>query len=435
VPPVQYGSVSGESPLSAMTSTKYDVLVAGGGSAGVAAAVGAVQAGAHTLLVEQGPFLGGAATRASVLTYCGLFTQADPPELAVAGVAAQVLDRIRAFGFATDFIRSRRTGNVVIALDPEAVKFALDQLVTQPGLDVLLYANVSASHQEHGLITGVTCTSPSEPVTVRAGAFVDATGDATLATLAGVPQVDVRAPRMPGTLMIRIGGVDELHPLPSPDEVAQAIRGERRRSDAYLACDRVHLLRLPQSQDLLLSAADETVDGLNAHSLTGAEMSGRRQAWSYLDALRRGVRGFENAYLVSTGPYLGIRQTRLVMGLAEITDDHVRAACLSPTGVARGAWPIERHPRPGQVSYEPIRNLAYYHIPYDALRTTGPDNLWISGRAIPAEAGAYSSLRVMGTAFATGHAAGVAAASWLAQGRQHDVPEVLVQLAKQGALL
>lgn len=419
----------------AMRPARYDVLVAGGGSAGVAAAVGAAQAGAHTLLVEQGPYLGGAATRANVLTYCGLFTQADPPELAVAGVAAQVLERIRALGFATDFIRSRRTGNVVVVLDPEAVKFALDRLVTQPGLDVLLYARVSTSQQERGLITEVTCATPGEPVTVSAGAFVDATGDATLATLAGVPCLDIRGATMPGTLMIRIGGVGDLDPLPSPDEVAQAIRAERRRSGAHLAGDRVHLLRLPRSGDLLLSAADETVDGLNAHSLTGAEMSGRRQAWSYLDALRRGVRGFDKAHLVSTGPHLGIRQTRLVAGLAEVTDAHVREGRLCATSVARGAWPIERHPRPGQVSYESIRNAAHYHIPYDALRTVGPDNLWISGRALPSEAGAYSSLRVMGTAFATGHAAGVAAASWLARGGEHDVPDVLARLAKQGALL
>ncbi|MCK9910508.1 FAD-dependent oxidoreductase, partial [Microbacteriaceae bacterium K1510] len=101
-----------------MRTLKYDVVVVGGGAAGVGAAVGAADAGARTLLVDKNPYFGGAATHSSVLTYCGFFTQGEPPEQIVGGVGQKVLDNLAKLGMYDGPRRTARTGTVIVLLDP-----------------------------------------------------------------------------------------------------------------------------------------------------------------------------------------------------------------------------------------------------------------------------------------------------------------------------
>src|ERR1700736_6660151 len=112
---------------------RYDVVVCGGGAAGVAAAVGAARAGARVALLEQAPFLGGAATRSGVLTYCGFWTQAEPPRRAVGGAGADVLDALDRLGGISGPARTERTRVVIALIEPEAVKLALDRLCAAAG--------------------------------------------------------------------------------------------------------------------------------------------------------------------------------------------------------------------------------------------------------------------------------------------------------------
>ena len=164
----------------------YDVVVVGGGAAGIAAAVGAAQAGAACLLVERNGSLGGQATNANVASYCGFFTHSNPPQQIVRGVGQQVLELLHELG-AYDGYRLSSVQNAIVTLDEEALKYALDLLVQRySGLKVLLHCRmISAQTSPDGSIQSIHCVDDEGTYEFRAKAFVDASGDGNLAHLAG----------------------------------------------------------------------------------------------------------------------------------------------------------------------------------------------------------------------------------------------------------
>ena len=187
----------------------YDVIVAGGGSGGVAAAVGAAQAGAKTLLVERAGFLGGAATLSQVLAWCGFYPQADGamPEPAVAGVGRLALDHLAALGMdvAPYFSAS---GNWPIRLNPEATKIALDRSVAAAGVTVALHTSVTRATAA-GRVEAVVLQDPRGLHDVTADSFVDASGDAALAFLAGASPCPLHVPdrgAQPASYPVRLSG-------------------------------------------------------------------------------------------------------------------------------------------------------------------------------------------------------------------------------------
>jgi len=196
--------------------------------------------------------------------------------------------------------------------------------------------------------------------------------------------------------------------------------------------ERGWLGRLPVSGDVVAILAFEPVDGRDAASLTEAEISGRAQCHAYLGAFRRHLDGFADAYLVTTGPQLGIRETRRLVGRERVEVERLRAGLRSADGVARGGWPIELH-LGGAPEYEPIGGDGWFDIPFAALVSADLENLYGAGRVLSADRRSAGSVRVMGTAFATGHAAGIAAA--LQSSGVEDVAAVRRELHRQGALI
>jgi hypothetical protein len=118
-------------------------------------------------------------------------------------------------------------------------------------------------------------------------------------------------------------------------------------------------------------------------SLTQAEVSGRDQAKGYVEVIRDAVPGCEHARLMSTGPAIGVRETRHGIGFETLTGAAVRNAVRRNDGNARGAWPIELHPAPGRSTYHPIANRSYFDIPYNPLCSLTFDNPWFGGGRFP----------------------------------------------------
>lgn len=416
---------------------RYDVVVVGGGAGGVGAAVGAAQTGARTLLVERYGMLGGVATAASVLTYCGFFTQGEPWERVTAGVGDQVLQELERLGIAQT-ATSRTTGNRFVLLDPEAVKLALDRVVARAGVDVWFHSLVIASRPDAAAgerLGTVTVAGDGGRQQIEAAAFVDTTGHANLAYLAGAA-VDTPPPGTPyqaSTMMMRIGGVDPDAEV-TRDTVAAAVRAATADGGRPLPRETGVVARIPPSGDVIAILADVVCDPFAPADHSRAEREGRELAWAYLDAFRKHLPGAQRAYLVTTGPQLGVREGRRLVGRDQVTRDDVVAARRRSDGIARCGWPIEAHPEAGQSVYESVGGRGWYHVPYGALVSATYQNLLAGGRALSSDRVAFSSLRVMGTAFATGHAAGVGAA-WYAQHGRHDAERVRQVLLEQNALL
>jgi hypothetical protein len=419
--------------MSRKPESDYDVIVAGGGAGGIGAALGAARCGARVLLLEKYGFLGGAATSSQVLAYCGFFQQGSEPVPAVAGAGALVLDELKRLGLDASPFLSETTGNWIIRLDPEAVKLALDRVLTEHGVDVLLHTRVAAATRTADMIESVTAAGMEGRWRIGAEAFVDATGDANLSLVAGV---DCRVGNDHGHLQaasapIRIGGLQ--------GDVVFDRGAIRAALDRYNASGGAHPVRrddggiytrVPGSNDMWWLVIDIPMADLTSASYTRAEQVAREAAHDYVKALRGHVPGFDGAYLIATGPQIGIRESRHPEARCALTREDLSTGRRRSDGVARAAWPMEDHSTAGRPAYFEIGGSGYAHVPLDALRARRIDNLWFAGRVVGADPMAYASIRVMGTSFATGEAAGVAAAL-----RTGDAMPVRTALMQHGALV
>ncbi|WP_231881846.1 FAD-dependent oxidoreductase [Anaerosporomusa subterranea] len=412
----------------------YDVVIVGGGSAGIAAAVGAAALGAKTLLIERSSFLGGQATNCSIPTYDGFFTRAEPSEQVVGGVGRQIIDKLSMMNACQKPLRSP-WGNVMLPVNNEAVKVALDACIEESGADFLLHTRVIGAEVSDGGITAVECVDDGGVFSIKAAAFVDASGECNLTAMArGGFFTPDPADMQVGTLLIRFGGVSQGADL-RPQCFKTAIASAKASGIGPLSKDSGFVMRVSGSNDVIATLANERVNALDSASLTAAEIAARKQARAYLQALRQFLPGFEDAYINQTGPQLGIRETRHAIGEYVITGEDVVQARRHEDAVARGCWPVERHSNAGALAaYEWILNDSYYDIPLRSLKNKGLSNLWGAGRTVSCDLIAFASVRVMGTAFATGHAAGVAAALFAQKGYA-EIAQVQAELVRQKAII
>ena len=416
---------------------RYDVVVVGGGAGGISAAVGASLVGARTLLIERRAYFGGAATASSVLTYCGFYTQGSSPLQVVGGIGAEVLDRLRTRGVSTVPFHTR-TDNWVVLLEAEHTKMVFDQMVKDHKIDVLLHCSVVNAVMEDGKVGGLVCAEDRGTFTISSFAFVDGSGNANLAAMVGGAVELSSEERQRGSLVVRFGGVtgdpgrnDDAISISVLADATRKANSERRNP---LPIPHGFLGRVPVTGEVVAILADLEVDGLSAESLTRAELEGRWLAWEYLEVFQSFIPQFKQAFLSSTGPEIGIRHARQVISRRQATSRDAYQGFVPENTIAKGGWPMEFHRHDGTVEYKSIGGRGWFGIDYGALLLENVENVFLAGRAIGADADAYASIRVMGTSFATGHAAGIGAALW-ARSRAHDPNRVKSVLEEQGALI
>jgi hypothetical protein len=321
-------------------------------------------------------------------------------------------------------------------IDPEFTKLTLDRMVADAGVSVSLHSYLIGADCHGGELANVTVATAGGVRSLSAAAFVDCTGDGNLAHLAGASlQSPPDDERQAATLSMRIGGVAPEATITS-DAMREAVARHNAISERKLGRDHGPAARLPLTGELTMQIVDQSVDALDAADLTRAEQAARAQAWDYLDAFRRHIPGWEDAYLVGTGPQIGIRESRHLIGHETVTRaDVIGARRRADVAIARCGWPIEEHHGIGSTKYTPIDGKAFYDIPLEALHSVDRANLWTAGRLVSCDPSAYCSLRVMGTAFATGHGAGVAAAHQADGAAQPRPDRVRRELVRQGALI
>ncbi|HXP95715.1 MAG TPA: FAD-dependent oxidoreductase [Telmatospirillum sp.] len=417
-----------------MTATRrerFDIVVIGGGAAGVAAAVSAARLGAKTALVERYGFLGGAATNSLILTYDGFFYRRPRPEWAIGGIGRELLDRLEKFENKVAPILSSN-GNWVVPFNPESAKAAFDDLVIEAKVSVRMHAMLVDARRVADRIEAVVVADHAGRFEIAADSFVDASGEGDLAALAGAPMAERDPAKQAASLCARIGGIARDVKIDSVTltNVCAAVPSAER--PATLRANGGFLLRLEENDDFWWMGTDISTDGLSSESLTQAEQNCRATAWAFIRRLRS-VPGCERATLVATGAQLGIRETRHPMARYMLSEAEATEGRRATTAIGRAAWQMERHDAPGRPSLAFIGGDGFFDIPADATRCAEIENLWLGGRTIGADRGAFSSLRVMGTAFAIGQAAGAAAA--LAARGTTDYVALRQALLDQGAIL
>jgi glycine/D-amino acid oxidase-like deaminating enzyme len=418
-----------------------DVVVAGGGPAGLGAALAAARLGARVVLCERYGFLGGNFTVASVGTVCGLYLDTgDGFDFVVGGIARELAEALARDGAGLGPIPFKETA--VFVYVPWAAKRLADHLVaSEPSLDLLLHALVADVVVDDGHIEALVLATKRGPVALRGAVFVDCTGDADVATFAGVPTVlgDPGA-RQHASMQFVMQHVDDATAMGSLGELGPLIarHGSHLSRDGGAVIPTLRPGEFLGAMTRVRNPDGSPIDVTDVRQATWGEVEGRRLAEEAAAFLREHMPGFAEAFLADTAVALGVRETRRVAGEYVLTGADVQRGAEFADAVVNGAWPQEYHVAGRSTEYRFLPPGRRYQIPFASLRTREIDNLLVAGRCISADHDALASTRVMGPSLALGQAAGTAAA--LAARRAGpvaavDVAELQAELVARGAAL
>lgn len=393
----------------------YPLIVAGGGLTGVAAAIAAARSGMEVLLIEQGNALGGAAVHNLVNPFMPYWTKVDKnPDLLTDGTRNLLSCGI--FGTIVEELqKAGATDKFGMTIDEEYLKLLLNRMVLQHGVTPLFHTQVMDASTENGHITSVTVFSKGGQETLTADYFIDATGDADLAYLCGVPCEQGREKDgfcQPMTLCFRVANVDAARFKTVTNQKLNEIY-HQYQSEGKTRNPREDVLYFHTVSPSVIHFNTTRVvkrNPLDAWDLTAAEIEAREQVYEMFTMLKKEIDGFEEAVLVSTAARIGVRDSRRIRGQHVLTAEEVLSCHVFDDSIAVGNYSIDIHNPTGTgtvLKRVPVGK--YYTIPLRSLIPAyGADNLLVAGRCLSATHEAQSSTRVMPICCCLGEAAGEA---------------------------
>lgn len=435
-----------------------DVLVVGGGPAGMAAAIGAAREGANTLLIERFGCFGGMMTTAGVES---IAWWRHEHTVDAGGVAKEFEDKAQAFGATTPEVQS-----VSQAINAEMFKVVADEFLAESGVERLLHIMAVNVLMDNNKVIGIVTESKSGRKAILAKVVIDCTGDADIAAFAGAPFIQPsREEVMSVTTVFNCSNIDKKRFLENIAETKPTYsdwgKDEDNKNWSYEIHESCQEMFSPYLGRVFAKAKKEGlipdgvtlggswstitehgdanymnvqsmggIDCTNVFDLTKAEIEGRKQALYAIDALRKMQPGFENAVLKNFGMTIGTRESRHIVGRTRLTENdivnqgrHQDSIGIFPEFIdGNGKLKLPLEPR-------------YFQIPYGALLPMSVENLLVCGRAIDSDPFAHATTRNMACCAVTGQGAGVAAALAIKQGvncREVDISEVQRKLEAQG---
>lgn len=396
----------------------YDLIVVGGGFAGVAAAMEASRHGRKVLLVDKYNCLGGTAVGGLVLPFMPYSTREEGNDRPLTGdLFLEIVEGLAELG---------GLGANRKCFDEEILKLVLQRMCLKYGVELLFNTTVTDVTVENGVIKSLSAWGKSRRMTLTADAFIDATGDAELSVLAGASyQLGREEDNLcqPMTLSFRVGGVD----LPKAREHRQLL------NETYLKWQAEGKVTNPRENVLLFATCHDTVyhfnttrvvkhDPTDPVEVTKAELIAREQVFEIMEILKE-IPGYEKAFLQSTALQIGIRESRMVEGLYKLTVEDLKGLARFDDAIAVANYDIDIHnPEGSGTSHYYFKPGDWYEIPYRCLVPKGFTNLLVAGRCISSTHEAQASYRIMPYCAELGQAAGAAVA--VAQQNGTDLPGV-----------
>jgi hypothetical protein len=429
---------------------EYEVVVVGGGPAGITAAASAAAAGRSTILIERYGYLGGAGTAGGLSTFCGLHANVHGDHRQVIhGLADDLLARIAAMDGLNEPHLSLGDRIQAQAFDISAYKIAADDLVGASGASLLYHAMVTGiSMAADNRIDAVLVESKSGRHAIRGQVFIDCSGDADIAAWAGAPfeKGSTAQDMLFPSLMFRINGVDAERAgrawevLARQMDEAEAAGTHKFPRKRPIVRPQRNPLEWRANMSQLANPDGTPVDGTDVWQLSYGEVTGRKQVQDAFEFIREVTPGFERSYIVDIAPQVGIRETRRIVGAYQLSQDDILDCADFPDSIGVNGWPVEAHVT-GDV------NIVFPHgdnprgfnqLPFRMIMPKVVDNLYVAGRCASMTHGGQSAARVSGPCFAMGQAAGTAADLALkgsVAGRDVDYGQLRERLISDGAYL
>jgi hypothetical protein len=420
---------------------EVDVLVAGGGPSGVAAALTAARQGLSVRIIDGHTCLGGMGTAGMVPAFMQ-FT--DGINFMAGGIGKEILGELQSRG-----------GTMPpdgYGIRVEVLKRVYDDLVTNAGIGLTFHTQLVDVVGDEGSVREVICAGKSGLFAIRAKVFIDGTGDGDLAAYAGAPyeKGDENGAMMPGTLCSIWASVDWDAVKAGGLGTGNTMMEKAFENGVFTLEDR-HLpgvWRVGENVGGGNVGHTFNVDGTDEESLTTAYLWGRKSLPEYERYYKEYMKGFEAAELVATGSLLGIRETRRITGDYMLGVDDFSATSQFDDEIGRYSYPVDIHvARPDRESYDAFKKEIAtmrlgagenYGIPYRILTPQGLSNVLVAGRCVSTDRSMQASIRVMPGCYITGQAAGMAASLMVrdnTDSRSIDITELQSKLVEMGGYL